>query len=372
MNNNFMTFILGILIIGLLGGMIFFGINVFVQMGIVYENQDAVNEEVQTSFIEKKEDISTPQVVEQKIDNVSDTFSSNVEYQSSTSRTHYFYTQLDSYSKKIYDGLEANIDNMKTGTHNIEYGDAFSSILSKEDGQKELGEYYQSAIEAFTYDNPEVFFLDPTKMFLNIQTTTKGNNKTYNVYITSSEGSNYLAKGFHSKEQIEQCQEQIEQVKNEVMSEVSGNTESRIKHIHDYLVDNLSYDETISKDNIYNLYGALVNKECVCEGYAKALKYLLDEAGVDNVIVIGTGTNSKGQTENHAWNYVAIDGNWYAVDSTWDDPVIQGWGGGTSSKYKYKYYLKGSQTMEKDHISNGQFTNGGKIFKYPVLSQSDY
>lgn len=372
MNNNFITFILGILIIGLLGGMIFFGINAFVQMGIVYENQDVANREVQVASIEKKEDISTPQVVEKKIDNVSDTFPANVEYKSSASRTHYFYSQLDSYSKKIYDGLEANIDNMKSGTHNIEFGDAFSSLLSKEDGQNELGDYYQSAIEAFTYDNPEVFFLDPTKMFLNIQTTTKGNNKTYNVYITNAEGAKYLANGFYSKEQIEQCQAQIEQVKNEVMAGVSGNTENKIKYIHDYIVDNLSYDETISKDNIYNLYGALANKECVCEGYAKALKYLLDEAGVDNVIVIGTGTNSKGQTENHAWNYAAIDGNWYAIDSTWDDPVIQGWGGGSSSKYKYKYYLKGSQTMEKDHTPNGQFTTGGKIFKYPVLSESDY
>lgn len=369
MNNNFITFILGILIIGLLGCMIFFGINTFVELGTVQNTADV---EVLTASIEKKEDISTPQVVEQRIDNVSEINSTNITYQSSASRTRFFYTQLDSYSKKIYDGLESNIDNMKSGTYNVEFGDAFSSILSKEDGQNELGNYYQSAIEAFTYDNPEVFFLDPTKMYLNIQTTTKGNNVTYNVYITNAEGSDYLAKGFNSKEQIDQCQAQIEQVKDEVIANVSGNTENKIKYIHDFLVDNLSYDETISKDNIYNLYGALVNKECVCEGYAKAFKYLLDEAGVDNVIAIGTGTNSRGQTENHAWNYVAIDGSWYAVDVTWDDPVIQGWGLGTPSMYKYKYFLKGTDTMEKDHIPNGQFTTGGKIFSYPNISASDY
>lgn len=369
MNNNFITFLLGILIIGLLGCMIFIGINAFVELGTV----NTTNVETLTASIEKKEDLSTPQVVEQKIDNVSDTFSSNITYQSSSSRTHYFYSQLDSYSKKIYDGLESNIDNMKSGTYNIEFGDAFSSILSKEDGQNELGNYYQSAIEAFTYDNPEVFFLDPTKMYLNIKTTTRGNSVTYSVNITCKEGENYLAKGFYSKEQIDQCQAQIEQVKNEVIANASGNTENKIKYIHDFLVDNLSYDETISKDNIYNLYGALANKECVCEGYAKAFKYLLDEAGVDNVIAIGTGTNSRGQTENHAWNYVAIDGSWYAVDVTWDDPVVQGWGGSIlPSSYKYKYYLKGSKTMEKDHIANGQFTTGGKIFKYPSISNSDY
>lgn len=42
------------------------------------------------------------------------------------------------------------------------------------------------------------------------------------------------------------------------------------------------------------------------------------------IIVIGKATNTKGQTENHAWNYVQINEKWYAVDCTWDDPVIVG------------------------------------------------
>ena len=99
---------------------------------------------------------------------------------------------------------------------------------------------------------------------------------------------------------------------------------------------------------------------------------MLDEAGVDSIVVSGIGTNSEGKTENHAWNYVAIDGAWYAVDVTWDDPLIQGSGVLFSSSYKYKYYLKGAVTIGKDHIPNGQFTTGGKIFIYPELSNRDY
>lgn len=373
MNNNFITVMLTFLIVGLFGCMIAFGIGAYKEIGTPVYNDSAITEEDNKySSIEKKEELEAPQVVSEPIDNVEETFTKKkITYQSSSSSKHYFYSQLDNYSKIIYDGIYANKDNMKTGTYSLEFGDAFSELLSKSNGQELLGNSYQSAIEAFTYDNPDVFFLDPTKMYLNIKTTTKGRNKTYNVYIANRNGENYLGTGFNSEEQINQCQAQIEQVKNQVLSGLPGNTEKQIKHIHDYLVDNLTYDQNISGSNIYNLYGALVNKTCVCEGYAKAFKYLLDEAGIDCVIVIGTGTNLKGETENHAWNYVAVNGSWYAIDTTWDDPIVQG-GGTLLSSYKYKYYLKGLVTISKDHIANGQFTSGGKIFSYPIISNNDY
>ena len=72
--------------------------------------------------------------------------------------------------------------------------------------------------------------------------------------------------------------------------------------VHDYLVDNINYDTSLSNQNIYNIYGALINRKCVCEGYARAFKYLLDELNIPCVMVIVTGTNSQGETENHAWN----------------------------------------------------------------------
>ena len=164
---------------------------------------------------------------------------------------------------------------------------------------------------------------------------------------------------------------QIEEVKNQILQNKTGDVYKDIKMVHDYLVDNIEYDSTISKQNIYNVYGALVNKECVCEGYARAFKYLMDELGISCVMVIGTGTNSNGQTENHAWNYVEVNNNWYAIDSTWDDPVIVG-GGALTDESKYKYFLVGTDTINKDHISNGQFTDGGKEFTYPNISNEDY
>ena len=88
-------------------------------------------------------------------------------------------------------------------------------------------------------------------------------------------------------------------------------------------------------------------------------------------MVMGEATNSQGQRENHAWNYVQLDGRWFAIDVTWDDPVVQG-GGRVSNETKYKYFMKGSSTFNQDHVPNGRFTEDGKVFTYPIISSGDY
>lgn len=283
----------------------------------------------------------------------------------------YFYNQLDSYSKTIYRAFEANKEEMKTGTHKIEFGAEFSDLLAQENGQQKLGKYYQSAIEAYLYDNTNVFYLSPNKMYLNIETTTRGTNVTYNVFIDNGNQTNYLSDEFNSKAQIDRAISQIEQVKNEILREATGDTYEKIRCIHDNLIQSINYDTSVSKPNIYNLYGALINKECVCEGYARAFKYLLDNIGVECVMVIGTGTNSQGETENHAWNYVKLDNNWYAVDVTWDDPIVIG-GGNQTQESRYRYFLKGLQEFNQNHIPNGQFSEEGKVFTYPTVSNKNY
>lgn len=284
----------------------------------------------------------------------------------------YYYKQLDSYAKIIYDKLKENKDNIKSGTYKIDFEKSFNDLLSTENGADLLQDFYQSAIETYLYDNPDVFYLDPTKMYLNIQTTKKFFTTTYEVYIDSGNNENYLLEGYNSKEQIIECEKQLNQEIKKILEKTTGkNNYEKIKIIHDYFIDNITYDQTISKDNIYNMYGALVNKECVCEGYAKAFKYLMNQIGVHSILVIGTATDSKGNTQNHAWNYVKLDNKWYAVDVTWDDPIIIG-GGWLTKKNRYKYFLKGSETINKDHIPSYTFVEDGKIYEHPILSKEDY
>lgn len=283
----------------------------------------------------------------------------------------YFYNQLDNYSKIIYNAIDSNKENMKIGTYEIDLGTQFSSVLSKNDGEKLLGEYYQSAIEAYTYDNPEVFYIDFGKMYLNMEKTTIGKKVTYRVFINAGDSANYLTDEFYSKEVIDKAIYEIQKIKAYFIQNKQSNTYENIKLVHDYLVESVEYEQTTSEPNIYDLYGALIRKKSVCEGYAKAFKYLMDILDIPCTIVTGEATDSEGNMESHAWNYVQLDGVWYAVDCTWDDPIIIGPGFLTKSS-KYKYFLKGEQEFSKNHVPNGQFTDNGKVFTFPILSTNNY
>lgn len=332
-------------------------------------------ENVQTVISENRntvdKDIKAPEILKNPFADIEDGTNkkSEIDY-SNVTINKYFYNQLEEHAQTIYKAFETNKENMKTGTYKVELGSSFSTLLSESNGQEQLGKYYQSAIEAYTYDNPDVFYLSPNKMYLNIETTTRGSNVTYYVYINSGNEANYLIDEFSSKQQIDNAIGEIEQARNQILQNRKSNTYDNIKMVHDYLVDNVEYDTTISKNNIYNIYGAMVNGQAVCEGYARSFKYLMDCLGIPCSLVIGKGTNSEGKTENHAWNYVQIDDYWYAIDTTWDDPVsTTGW---ISQSSKYRYFLKGSNDMIKDHQPSGQFTEGGKVFSYPPLSTSNY
>lgn len=287
-------------------------------------------------------------------------------------QSRYLYNQLNDTAKTIYSKLYQNKENLKTGTYKIDFGNSFNSLLSQENGDTELKKQYQSAIEALVYENPDIFYLDVTKMYINIEKVTKIVGTKYNVFIDAGNEDSYLAKGFYSKEDVEKYENQIAQIKNQIISQVSEKSNyQKIKMVHDYLIDSIDYENDLTKNNVYDIYGALVRKRCVCEGYAKAFQYLVNELGIENTIVIGTGTNSRNETESHAWNYVKLDGQWYAVDVTWDDPIIAD-GGRLTNKSRYEYFLKGSNTMNKNHFASGRFTQDGQVFQYPELSVEDY
>ncbi len=367
---SIIMFLVMILIIGVCGIFVNIILQEFKSMQTIVEPEEfkttiSVNENTTNKNIE------IPQDENNVLDDINNGYTQQEENYSNISINKYFYSQLDDYSKTIYQAFEQNKENMKTGTYKVELGNSFSEILDTENGQDKLGEYYQSAVEAYTYDNPDVFYLSPNKMYLNIETTTKGRNNTYYVYVNNGNETNYLIDEFSSKEQINEALEKIQQVKNSIVENATGDTYDNIKMVHDYLVKNIEYDTTISKDNIYNIYGALVNGEAVCEGYARAFKYLMDNLDIPCTLVIGKGKNSQGNTENHAWNYVQLSDTWYAVDSTWDDPVgyNEGW---FSQVTRYKYFLKGSNDMNIDHQATGRFTEGGKLYNYPELSVENY
>lgn len=130
----------------------------------------------------------------------------------------------------------------------------------------------------------------------------------------------------------------------------------RALYIHDYLVSSIVYDQQAA-DEIDNeqheislresstAYGALVNKRAICSGYTKAFQYLLNLCGMDALFAVGDGITEDGSIP-HSWNVVRIDGQYYHIDVTWDDPVYED---DTVDKPCYTYFCLTTQEILKDH-----------------------
>jgi len=103
--------------------------------------------------------------------------------------------------------------------------------------------------------------------------------------------------------------------------------------LHDQLIRRCSYAEDFTQPEKSTAYGALVEGNASCEGYARAMQLLLDLQGIDCYIVTGEATSSAGETVGHAWNKVRIDGDWYQLDATWNDPVTEDGSHVTSHAY---------------------------------------
>ena len=403
---NFITFILIFLIIIIFGGTVFFALDVFgvihvpekyslasllySQIEVIAAGENLTDDIIQDDFNSKDKDkINDNNFI---IENVTETEEVSADdykdpleelerlqeeqnlnnYQSSqtVNVNNFYYEQLDEYGKIIYDRLYENIDKLKTGTYEADFGTEFNDLLHEENGTEVLNNSFQLAINALTFDNTDLFYIDVTKINLLTEITTRAFSTTYRVKIGGN-GQSYLADGFWDEEYVDIALGYVEDIKNNIISKTTGKDRvEQIKIVHDYLVDTVEYDLEAGS-NIYNIYGTLIDKRAVCEGYARAFKYILDDLEIPTVIACGFAKNSAGVTETHAWNYVQLEnGQWYAIDVTWDDPVIIG-SGIISDSIKYQYFLKGANKFFEDHFEDGNIV-GEADFEYPKLSVLDY
>ncbi|KWX77814.1 transglutaminase [Paenibacillus riograndensis] len=119
------------------------------------------------------------------------------------------------------------------------------------------------------------------------------------------------------------------------------NQHQKVKVIHDWVVLHLQYDNTYRK---YTAYEGLQTGSAVCQGYSLLTYKLLLGAGIPNKIVEGTAKPEGGVAQSHAWNLVQLDGRWYHLDTTWDDPTPSPEGGVSTV-----YYMRTDAQMRRDH-----------------------
>ncbi len=261
-----------------------------------------------------------------------------------TDATKYFYNQLTANQKMIYDTVWA--------AGPVEQVRVNISMSSMSAAQQDI----MSALTALTEDNPLFFWMSGFGF---------ARASSYIIISVNLDTT-------HFKDFNDVAAKQAAVIEKLSTIKVNGiSRHEKLKSIHDYLANNIVYDDTIAEPNIFDSYGALVNGVCVCEGYAEAFKLLCDREGIPCITVIGTGNGGA-----HKWNMVQMeDGDWYTIDATWDDQ--------TNYIY-YSYFLIGNGTKapffsnntvadSTVHIPTGKlFTNANTALSYPALSGDTY
>lgn len=202
----------------------------------------------------------------------------------------FYYRRLDNIEKHAYNEIISQIYELP---ESIEIPDINADQLDR-------------IFSALLYDNPDLFFVG-RKCTLSSEMT-----KTYCSvdYILTKE------------EYLEQ-KEELMQTAEEVISGLSKPDDEwqTELEIHDYIIENCQYELSEPKLVYSSSYGALVNGYAACEGYSKAAKLLFDMVGIESAVVSGISANFNGSEGAHMWNAVKINGDFYYLDCTWDDPV---------------------------------------------------
>ena len=110
--------------------------------------------------------------------------------------------------------------------------------------------------------------------------------------------------------------------------------------IHDTLVQQVSYDKSMSQDTNHAA-GALLGGSTLCQGYAQAFQLVAQRRGLEVSIISGTAEGVA-----HAWNLVRLDGKYYHVDVTFDDPVADN---DISPAVFHSHFLRSDSAMESTH-----------------------
>lgn len=118
--------------------------------------------------------------------------------------------------------------------------------------------------------------------------------------------------------------------------------------VHDYIIYNVTYDEgSLSaipnpSEHCADPYGALINGKAICKGYTTTFRMFMGMLGIP----CGTVHSSDAAGEEHAWNTVKLDGDWYYVDCTWDDPVPDS----DTRPVIHTYFNVSREEIETDHV----------------------
>lgn len=196
---------------------------------------------------------------------------------------------------------------------------------------------FNKVFQCVLNDHPELFYVDG---FTLIRYQEDG------VVTGKSFSGSYI----YNQEEIREREAQIEKKVQEILKEIPANSSEyeKVRFVYEYLIKNTEY--VLASEDNQNICSVFLNGSSVCQGYAKAAQYLLKRLGVRAILV--SGTVEGGQ--EHAWNIVQIDGNYYHMDVTWGDASYvadanSGSESGDNPQINYEYLCVPDEQLLQTH-----------------------
>ena len=210
----------------------------------------------------------------------------------SISNNMYYFNTLTKEQKYIYESIANGVKN---------FDDEFVVRYYNAGEQDEFANEVSVAIEAFTNDHPEVFYL----------------KAQYSSYIHQAFDSNigYIRLNY-TEDTTTAIKEKIGLMKGRVDYYARGldgySDYEKELIIHDRIANDVSYSHLEDLPRKYHTAeGTLLEGVGVCDSFSKAYQLVLNHVGIDSIIVLGELSDGP-----HAWNMVKIGDSWYHVDIT--------------------------------------------------------
>lgn len=235
-------------------------------------------------------------------------------------RGKYYYDTMDENYHKLYAEILIIINNH-----------AENVVVSANDS--DVLQYTFLCVYA---DHPEIFWIDG----YNYTRHTKNGQLSYITF-----GGKYIYT-------IDECKRYEYRIANYLSAFSSGISSrasdyEKVRYTYEYVIKHTDY-VLDSKDN-QTIISVFIHGKSVCQGYAKAVQYLLDSLGVQSTVVVGSNANGIG----HAWNLVNIDNAYYYLDATWGDDSYNGDGSanasGLAEAINYDYLNITTTELERTH-----------------------
>ena len=270
-----------------------------------------------------------------------------------------------------------------TGTMPIKSKDA---LIDAEDyNSVPLGKYYAGWFTAVEecYAKVELFDRDILPDVVGIVQLNAERKWTSKHLITIQNAAFYseLAET-NNPDGVTKLNKEIVRLRDEAISDIIKEGMSdmeKVRAVHDWIVLNCAYAK--SELDYYNkyvgttefdplkayindnasAYGVMLRNLAVCDGYSQTFDFFMSVLGIDVITVNGVVANKGENMRAHSWNLVKIDGEWYHVDCTWDDPDNDT----MTQRINYNYFLISDVQMSE--LRNGEYFGGDDIFntKYP-------